>query len=81
MSHVAGSEVNDSWRVGSGHKALKGPFDYARDSEWMVLLILIHIFIFDIFLFFCFLSFFFTFSFLFVFFFLLVGARWQSSFD
>ena len=80
LSHVAGSEVNDSRPVGSGHLALKSPSDCARDSDWMIPLILMHIPIFDIFLFFCILSFFFTFSIVFVFS-LLFGARWQSSFD
>ena len=80
LSHVAGSEVNDSWPVGSGHLTLKGPSDCARDSDWMIPLILIHILIFDTFIFFCFLSLFFKFSFVFVFFFLL-GLDGNPLFD
>ena len=49
LSHVAGSEVNDSQPVDSG-QALKGPSDCARYSDWMIPLILGHISIFDIFL-------------------------------
>ena len=40
LSPVAGSEVNDSQPVGSGHWALKGPSDCARDSDWKIPLIL-----------------------------------------
>ena len=69
LSHVAGSEVNDSQPVGLGHQALTGPSDCARDSDWMIPLILIHILIFLTFFgFFCILSFFFTFSIVLVFF-------------
>ena len=42
LSHVTGSEVNDSRPVGSGHLALIGPSDCARDSDWMIPLILMH---------------------------------------
>ena len=40
LSPVTGSEVNDSRPVGSGHWALKGPSDCARDSDWKIPLIL-----------------------------------------
>ena len=51
LSHVTGSEVNDSRPVGSGHQALIGPSDCARDSDWIISLIPIPIPIFVIFLF------------------------------
>ena len=40
LSPITGSEVNDSRPVGSGHWALKGPLDCARDSDWKIQLIL-----------------------------------------
>ena len=40
LSLVTGSEVNDSWPVGSGNWALKGPSDCAQDSDWKIPLIL-----------------------------------------
>ena len=65
LSPVTGSEVNDSRSVGSGHWALKGPSNCARDSDWKIPLILS---LFFSFLFFFFLFFLFFFIFLFLFF-------------
>ena len=48
LSPVTGSEVNDSRPVGSGHWALKGPSDCARDSDWKIPLILSQFFYFFI---------------------------------
>ena len=55
LSPVAGSEVNDSRPVGSGHWALKGPSDCARDSDWKIPLIL-SLYFFSFFFFFFFIS-------------------------
>ena len=74
LSHVAGSEVNGSRPVGSGHYALKSPSDCARDFRLDDPTYSIHTHLFDIFL--VLFSFFFFF-----FFFELCGARWQSSFS